>query len=257
MIILILFIILFFLIFITNEKYSEIDESQYIDYKVIHLKDSCKKKMQNIKNNEKKIGKKINIFDAVNGKNINITTLNTIDPDIKLNYKFKTKAELGCYLSHLMLYKNAINSIKKYTVIFEDDFEIVSDDLNKKILEITKNLDDKFDLVYLGNLYDSKSKKVKNNIYKKSNTIPLYGCHAMLLNNKNAKKIYDYLKNINDTVDKNLEKLMNENKINNYVIYPSLVNQNNNFESTLRPYYEIIRRQIVQEIINIYNKLFD
>jgi hypothetical protein len=50
---------------------------------------------------------------------------------------------------------------------------------------------------------------------------------------------------------------MNENKINNYVIYPSLVNQNNNFESTLRPYYEIIRRQIVQEMINIYNKLFD
>jgi GR25 family glycosyltransferase involved in LPS biosynthesis len=156
-----------------------------------------------------------------------------------------------------MLYKNAINSKKKYTVIFEDDFEIVTDDLNKKILEITKNLDDNFDLVYLGNLYESRSTKVKNDIYKKSTIIPLLGFHAILLNNKNAKKIYDYLKNINDTVDKNLEKLINENKINNYVIYPSLVNQNNNFESTLRPYYEIIRRQIVQEMINIYNKLFD
>ena len=60
----------------------------------------------------KKLNKKINIFDAVIGKNININKLDEYDKNIKLNYKFKTKTELGCYLSHLMLIKNILLYLK-------------------------------------------------------------------------------------------------------------------------------------------------
>ncbi len=255
MIILILIIILCLIFFIT-EKYTELDESNNIDYKVIHLKNSCDKKYKNILLNEQKLGKKINIFDGIYGKNVDINNLSVFDPKIKLNYKFKNKSELGCYLSHLMVYKNASKSNKKFTVLFEDDIDIVSNNLHKEILKIINDADDNFDLIYLGNLYESKSIKIKENIYKKNNLIPLYGCHAMLINNKNANKIFSYLSNINDTVDKHLETLINQNKINAYVIYPSLVNQNNEFESTSRPYHEIIRRQLVQIIVNAYNSIF-
>ena len=48
------------------------------------------------------------------------------------------------------------NVNKKYTVIFEDDFKIV-----------TKKLNDNFDIIFLGNLYESKSEKIIDNIYKK------------------------------------------------------------------------------------------
>ncbi len=63
--------------------------------------------------------------------------------------------------------KKAINSNKKYTVIFEDDFEIISKDLD------TKKVNDNFDIVYLGNLYESKSNKIIDDIYRKNNIIPL------------------------------------------------------------------------------------
>ncbi len=53
-------------------------------------------------------------------------------------------------------------SNKKYTVIVEDNFKIVTKDLNKKILDITRKLDDNFDIIY-----KSKSKNIINNIYKK------------------------------------------------------------------------------------------
>jgi glycosyl transferase family 25 len=237
-----------------NEYFTELEESQYIDYNVIHLK-NLKEKKKNILNNEKKLNKKINIFDAIIGKNIDIDKLNVYDENIKLNYEFKTKSELGCYLSHLMLIKKAINSNKKYTVVFEDDFTILSNDLNKDILDITKKVNDDFDIIYLGNLYESKSEQVIDNIYKKSNIIPLVGFHGILINNKNAQKIFNYLVDINETVDTHIANLIDDNKINYYVIYPSLVNQNNNYESTLRPSYDILRRDITQQLIEFFNKL--
>ena len=252
MIILLLVILIIIYLLIKNyENFNEIYESTYIDYNVIHMKNSCNKKKENINKQMKKLNKQINIFNGIIGKNIN--KLDEYDKNIKLNYKFKTKGELGCYLSHLMLIKKAINSNKKYTVILEDDFTIVTKDLNQKILDITKKLNDNFDIIYLGNLYESKSEKIVDNIYKKSDIIPLLGTHALLINNKNALFIYNNLLNINGPIDNLLEKLINENKLNYYVIYPSLVIQDNNFNSTLRPSYHMIKRYILQKIIRLFN----
>ena len=61
--------------------------------------------MENINNQEKKINNKIQIFDAVNGKKLDINDLknnnilaneNTLSEDY--NHKM---GEIGCYLSHL------------------------------------------------------------------------------------------------------------------------------------------------------------
>lgn len=254
--IILLVIILVIIFFLINnyENFSELTESQYIDYNVIHMKSSCNKK-SNINKQMKKLNKYIHIFDAIIGKNI--TNLGKYDKNIKLNYKFKTKAELGCYLSHLMLIKKAISSDKKYTVVFEDDFKIVTKDLNTKILDITKKLDNNFDIIFLGNLYEIKSEKIIDNIYKKSNIIPLVGTHALLINNKNAEKIYKNLLNIDKPIDIALDSLTNENKLTSYVIYPSLVIQDNKFDSSLRPSYQILRRDIIQKVLKTFNKLFD
>ena len=245
---LVLFIIIYILIN-NYENFNDLDESQFIDYHVIHMKNI--QKQENINDQMIKLGKKINIFDAVIGKNVK--QLNKYDENLKLNYEFKSPAELGCYLSHFMIIKKAITSNKKYTVIFEDDFKIVTKDLNTEILNITKKLNDNFDIIYLGNLYESKSEKIVDNIYKKNDIIQLLGCHAYLINNKNAQQIYNKLLNINNPIDNLFENLINQNKLNYYVIYPSLVIQDNSFESELRPSYQIVKRNVIQTTIEFFN----
>lgn len=248
---LLLFAILIIIYILTNnhENFDDLDESQIIDYNVIHMKNI--QKQENINNQMIKLGKKINIFDAVIGKNVK--QLDEYDKNLKLNYEFKSPGELGCYLSHFMIIKKAITSNKKYTVIFEDDFKIIPKDLNKEILDITKKLNDNFDIVYLGNLYESKSEKIVDNIYKKSDIIQLLGSHAYLINNKNAQKIYNNLLNINNPIDNLFDDLINEKKLNYYVIYPSLVIQDNSFESELRPSYQIVKRNFIQTTIEFFN----
>ena len=248
---LLLFVLLIIIYILINnyENFNDLDESQFIDYNVIHMKNI--QKQENINDQMIKLGKKINIFDAVIGKNV--TQLDEYDKNLKLNYEFKSPAELGCYLSHFMIIKKAITSNKKYTVIFEDDFKIVTKDLNTKILDITRKLDDNFDIIFLGNLYESKSEKIVDNIYKKNNVIPLYGCHAYLINNKNAQQIYNKLLNINNPIDNLFDALINENKLNYYVIYPSMVIQDNSFESELRPSYQIVKRNVIQTTIEFFN----
>jgi len=209
-----------------------------------------KKKHNNITKNEKKLKHKINIFNAIIGKNIDLNKLDNFDKNLKLNYKFKHPGELGCYLSHYLLIKKAAKSNKKYTVIFEDDFKILSKDLNNEILKITSKVND-FDIIHLGNLYESKSEKIVDNIYHKSNLIQLLGTHALLINNKNANKILNKLNSINQPIDNQYENLINKNEITNYVIYPSLVIQNNNFKSELRSDFYIKRREFIQKLLKL------
>ena len=110
MILIIFLIFLIIYLFYNNENFININESLYIDYNVIHVKNTEKK--NNIINNEQILGKKINIFNGIKGDDINLNKLDMYDPNIKLNYTFKTKNELGCYLSHFLLIKNALKSKK-------------------------------------------------------------------------------------------------------------------------------------------------
>jgi hypothetical protein len=152
----------------------------------------------------------------------------------------------------LSLIKKALNSNKKYTVIFEDDITILSEDLNKDIIDIINKVNN-FDIIYLGTLYDSKSTNIVDNIYKHNKLVPLHGTHAYIINNNSASKILNYIININNPFDIVLKKLIDEDILDAYVIYPSLVIQNNNFNSTLRPQYVIYARILVQKIIKLFN----
>ena len=158
---------------------------------------------------------------------------------------------MGCYLSHYLLIKKAAKSNKKYTVIFEDDFKILSKDLHNEILNITKKINDDFDIIHLGNLYESRSEKVIDNIYHKNDLIQLVGTHSLLINNKNANKILNKINTINKPIDNQYEDLINQNHIKNYVIYPSLVIQDNNFNSDLRSKFYIIRRELIQKLLKL------
>jgi len=203
------------------------DNNLKIEYYVIHMNSSIERK-SNILEMEKKLNKKINIFDAIDGnkiKNIN---------DYNVNYTFNTqnKNEIGCYLSHFCLIKQLLNSDNNYTIIFEDDFNIVVDDLHGIIINIISLLNNDFDVVFLGTFFTYLFNNTNiNNIYKPKKH--LIGAQALLINNKNINKIYNELKNFSNLIDWKYMELHKTNKLNIYVINPSLVIQNKNFKSTI------------------------
>ena len=227
-----LVILLLCLLYNFSEKFIG---EENINYYVIHMKDS-NNKYDNIIKNEEKLKNPINIYDAIIGKNIDINNLSTIDPNINFNFNYNYIGEVGCYLSHMLLIKSFINSNSKYSVIFEDDLKILDENLDDKINKIISDLDDNFDMIYLGNLNNNHYEKIKDNIYTINKADFLWGTHAYIINNKNAKKIYDSLLNIDVAIDNKFKNNINNDTLKAYVIYPILVDQNTaELKSDIRP----------------------
>jgi GR25 family glycosyltransferase involved in LPS biosynthesis len=207
------------------------DNNLKIEYHVIHMKSSNDRK-NNILKMENKLNQKINIFDAINGKDV--ININEYDSEIKCKFETEKQNEVGCYLSHYLLIKHLLNSNNDYTIIFEDDFNITVDDLHGIIINIILLLENNFDVVFLGTtdlihfFYNTEI----NNIYKPKKH--LFGTQALLINNKYINKIYNELKYFNNAIDNKYYELHKTNKLNIYVIHPSLVIQDKNFKSTIQ-----------------------
>jgi GR25 family glycosyltransferase involved in LPS biosynthesis len=213
--------------------YSKIIEgySSNIEMYVISLKHEDR--LKNIKSQEDKIGEKIQIFDAVKGDQLNIEQLlrdKLIDNKYSTNDKVK-KREVGCYMSHLNMIKQINNSkTSGYTIIFEDDFDIIDDTFMKSVSKIIKKLDEnkiEFDIVFLGNLKENHGERIieNENIYKIDQNENLWGTHGYLINNSKINKIIDKIKFIDMAIDIKYESLGKSGELIIYVIYPTIVNQ--------------------------------
>lgn len=232
-IILILILILFYLIIINNNETFNNNEifnnnetfnnnnNINIEYYVIHLKRN-EERIENILLNEKILNHKIIIFDAIDGKQMN--DLPYYDTKLINTFTNALPGELGCYLSHLMIIKN-IQINNNYTVIFEDDLQIVTNDLNKSIIEIIDKLNDNFDIIYFGNTSNNCGEKYIDDIHKIDPNNHLWGTHGYIINNKNVKKIYDNLLIMNEPYDVKLKNLIDKQILKSYIINPPLVNQ--------------------------------
>jgi glycosyl transferase family 25 len=208
-----------------------------IDYYVIHMKNNISKK-ENIMINQTKLNHQINIFDAIVGKNVDLNYLQIFDSNLVNNFKYTYIGEVGCYLSHMMLVKSLINKKDGYTVIFEDDFKIISDNLQDDIQNALTLLNDNFDILYLGNLNNNHGKQYKDNIYYIDKVTPLWGLHAYVINNKNAQKIFNKLLNMNLEIDNKYKILFDNNELNGFVLYPNLVTQQITLDSDIKPKFD-------------------
>ena len=146
--------------------------------------------------------------------------------------------EIGCYLSHLNIYKKIKQDNKKgYTIIFEDDFLVNSDNLLyevKKIITILnkKNID--FDIIFLGNLRNNHGKNIQDNIYIIDYGNGLYGTHGYVVNNKNINKIINKTNKIDRPIDIKIQDLSYKKIFKTIVISPNLIVQNNKIKSTIK-----------------------
>ncbi len=223
---------------LSENKKSEKSENEKssINSFVILMPD--KERIKNVELNKKKLGNiPLNIYNAVQGKNININNLkkkegnrdNLFIRDFK-----RRKNQLGCYLSH----RNIIYKIKtdknfrdnyEYTIIFEDDLKIDCINLENEVIKILDLLESKqiydFDIIFLGNLNNNHGKPIGNNVYELDLNNRLWGTQGYLIKNYNVDKIYNKILKMNMPIDNKYELLLKRKELNGYVIYPYLVSQ--------------------------------
>lgn len=214
--------ILFFIYF--YKCYENFQNDFIIDYYVIHIR-TYKLRYQNILFNQNKLNKNIEIYDGVVGKTLDFDNLKIFDPNLKINFKYEFINEVGCYLSHLMLIKSLLNKNTGYTVVFEDDFIILDENLDEKIKNIINKMNIDFDIIFLGNLNNNYAENYIDDIYYINKNGYLWGTHGYLINNKNALKIYNKLLNMDLAIDNKYKKLINNDELVAFTIYPILVDQ--------------------------------
>ena len=197
-------------------------------YHIIHCKNHLdertkQQRLQNIQKIHDRIfgDPVIKIFDAVDGNAFSPDiqrVVQSYDPQLYVSFdNHMTNCEIGCYLSHYLLVKGITES--GFSVILEDDAQILSEDLHSEILEIARETE--FDIIFLGNLNAHKGKHYRYNIYFLDET-PCWGTHALLINNKNAGKICEQLKHINIPIDNKYTDLIRSGKLTGFVIHPVL-----------------------------------
>ena len=220
-----------------NEKF---EDSDILDMYVITL--GKEERLQNIKNQEDKINKKINIFNGINVLKLNLDDLikkNILSDNHNLSKNENhAKREIGCYLSHLSIYKKIKKANKDgYTIIFEDDFLINSDNLLEEVKKSIQTLNDKninFDFLFLGNTTNNYGENITDNLYKLDNNNNLYGLYGYLVNNKNIDKIIEKTSKIDRPIDNMIQDLSYENIFNTIIIKPHLINHEYSFKSTVK-----------------------
>jgi GR25 family glycosyltransferase involved in LPS biosynthesis len=184
-----------------------------------------KNRIDNINNQQKKINIPIQLFDAVNGNNLDLNNVKHFkNGNFDMN-EGNRKRQVGCYLSHYNLYKKCKKT--GYTIVFEDDFSIDVDNLIDKLNNSIQKLKDsnvEFDMMFLGSHYNEHNGTlIIDDLYKIKNEY-LAGTHAYVINNKNIDKIIKETTIIDCAIDVKIKILAKNDKLNVIKIYPDYVN---------------------------------
>ena len=238
------------------------DKNNQIEYYLIHCEEH-NERLPHIQNIRWTVDKDIEIFKGYYTKRNSIeyvdqmNYLKQIDPnlslpkdgDIKEYYPHKgdfscfwSTGEMGCYLSHHMLIKHISDTyngqngqnLGHYSVIFEDDV-IIDKSINSQIQTIIDSLKYiNWDIIFLGNLNNNHKTHIVNNIYTLDKDDYCWGTHGLLINNKNAKKIYEQTCQIKRQIDNQYKILIDYDWLDGLVIYPPICVQCNQLPSTIQ-----------------------
>ena len=224
----ILFCILLILLLIFTFIYNLVYVSHYDKIYLINLeRRKDRLKLFNKSFNNSDINEKYNLYKAVDGKTINLKDvvdyktmyeILNIEKTKKRDYHYQlSKGAVGCYLSHINIWKKVLNSRNKQVLIFEDDIKIPNN-FNELLNKQIKYIPNDYDIILLGYICNDCI-KYKN--YIKINKF--WGMHAYIITKKNIKKIYNKMFPITQQIDAKLSDLSNE--INIYGFKHPIVHQ--------------------------------
>jgi GR25 family glycosyltransferase involved in LPS biosynthesis len=215
-----------------------------VNYFIIHCKEHIER-LTNVEKIQALLNIPITMFDGFYTKLVSAEYLNKLqyyqlhDSNITMPVNVQSKSgEIGCYLSHHMLIKHIMDKYNKdeYSVILEDDVTFKSHMCAEIELIINnmklKNVD--WDIIFLGNIGKNHGKHIINNIYAIDSTRICTGTHALLINNKNASKIYDTNCNIIHAIDFQYKINIDKGLLNGYVIFRPICFQNREYSSNIQ-----------------------
>ena len=243
-VLLFIYIILLIIFTISNNSFYKKMQMEYftndvnqVDFYIISLRSLDR--LVNIETQNKKLNAKINIIDAVNGLNINQNELlenKTLELGFSDINNIKRSKEIGCYMSHDKIFTLIKNNTerKKYSIILEDDFNIIPDDIIQKLNNIIISIDTlDFDILFLGNTFDNSGLQIKDNIYSVDKNKYTMGTFAYLINNANIDKLIKIIKPIDSPIDNKFDTLIKNNKINSLLVYPNIINYMTEIKSNI------------------------
>lgn len=141
-----------------------------------------------------------------------------------------SRGGVGCYLSHMMVYRRIAEGKKPYGIIFEDDV-IIEKDIYAKIHDFLQNIPTDWDIVLFGCHCIKCNKETHYNNVKR-----FFWLHGYLLSQTGAKKIIKYLNDIpiEQQIDAVLSDMAEKNKIRIYCMRNAAAKQNNGFHTTIQ-----------------------
>lgn len=179
-------------------------------------------------------------FEAINGKQLRIQEYTSrkayqeILQAEQSGYRTKhyqlTRGAIGCYLSHMEIYRRVVAGDKPFAIIFEDDVEIprtVLRDIHRALDKIPSD----WDMFLLGCFCI-----VCNKTQHFSQIQRFFLMHAYVVTKEGAKKLLNYLEKIpiEQQVDAAISKLAEKQGINIYCANAHIAQQNNRFNTTIQ-----------------------
>ena len=190
---------------------------------------------------------KVNVkFEKFSGIKVLDLSKNIIDKYIpEETQKYGTDGMIGCGLSHLFIWQDAIQKNYKNILVLEDDVQF-TDDFNKYLINVMEELPKDYDILYLGykdSICEAKKDTSFNYIYKPE--FPLL-THAMIISNKGLKKLLNLITIIDDHIDWKIAR--NVKKLNIYASKKKIVNQiwESSNNSNLKTFPKIINYYLDQ-----------
>jgi GR25 family glycosyltransferase involved in LPS biosynthesis len=128
---------------------------------------------------------KINFIEAIDGKTIDIG-----------NWKH-SRGALGCRLSHIAIYSDAIKNKYSKILILEDDV-VIDKGIRKALFKLQQNLQNNWDLIYFGGTHFIKPEKINRDMVKIKCTL---ATHAIAINCSCLSQIITELEHNDHCID--------------------------------------------------------
>jgi len=195
---------------------------------VVNLKRDKYKKDLFIENNSSILGD-FEFIEAVDGKKLSL-----VDAGYDKNKALRrlgremSAGEVGCYLSHMMIYQKIINEDIAYALVLEDDVKVLDKDICSLVSEVVnKNLWDLFFLYKRGKnrfLIDGVPLgRIGKYIYH-IGTRTVWGTAAYVVTNTAARKLLRYHHDIYVPIDM-LGRTWRDRFLNMYYVAPDTIHE--------------------------------
>lgn len=198
-----------------------------------------------------KVTKECNIvnikFERFPGVKISNLSQNILDKYIpKETQKYGTNGMIGCGLSHLFIWQDAVKKNYKNILVLEDDVYF-TDEFNEYLKNVMEEVPNDYDILYLGykdSICEAPKDCSLNYIYKPH--FPLL-THAMIISNKGLKKLLNLIVKIDNHIDwlisyqkQHLNIYASKTKIVNQIWKSSNNSDLNNFPKIINYYLDQI-----------------